>query len=87
MVYEELAASGVFLLTALVASDTVLGTLGHEPMLLFLSLILLMVGAASVLPWSTRVQVLFNLVAWPHGPSRASRRHHLTARNPTELPV
>jgi PAS domain S-box-containing protein len=56
-----------FLLTALIASKTVLGISGQEPMLLFVSLILLMVGTGSILPWPTRVQVSFNLVclaAW-----------------------
>ena len=56
-----------FILAALVVSDTVLGTLGHEPKLLFISLLLLMVGTGSLLPWSIRVQSYFNLVcltAW-----------------------
>ncbi len=53
--------------SALVASDTVLGTVGHEPKLLFISLILLMVGTGSLLPWSIRLQLSFNLLcltAW-----------------------
>src|SRR5579871_2556338 len=48
--------------SALVASDTVLGTVGHEPKLLFISLILLMVGTGSLLPWSIRLQLSFNLL-------------------------
>jgi PAS domain S-box-containing protein len=48
-----------FLLIALITSNTVLGTLGQEPMLLFISLILLMVGTGSILPWSRRVQLTF----------------------------
>ena len=51
-----------FILSALVASNTVLGTLGQEPKLLFISLILLMVGSGSILPWSKRVQVTFILM-------------------------
>ena len=55
------------ILTALVASDTVLGTVGHQPKLLFISLLLLMFGTGSILPWSIRVQICFNLLclaAW-----------------------
>jgi PAS domain S-box-containing protein len=55
------------ILSALVTSDTVLGTLGGEPKLLFISLILLMVGTGSLLPWPIRIQVCFDLVclvAW-----------------------
>ncbi len=54
-------------LTGLVVSDTVLGTLGHQPKLLFISLILLMVGTGSLLPWPIRLQTCFDLVcltAW-----------------------
>ena len=47
------------ILTALVASNTVLGTLGGQPKLLFISLILLMVGTGSILPWPRRVQVTY----------------------------
>ncbi len=49
-------------LLGLIGSDTVLGTIGHEPKLLFISLILLMVGTGSILPWSIRVQISFNLL-------------------------
>ena len=49
-------------LLGLIGSDTVLGTIGHEPKLLFISLILLMVGTGSILPWSIRVQIGFNLL-------------------------
>jgi PAS domain S-box-containing protein len=48
-----------FILSALLASNTVLGTLGGQPKLLFISLILLMVGTGSILPWPRRVQVAF----------------------------
>jgi two-component system sensor histidine kinase/response regulator len=56
-----------FILSSLVASDTVLGTLGHEPKLLFISLLLLIVGTGSILPWPIRVQIGFSLLclsAW-----------------------
>ncbi len=49
-------------LLSLIGSDTVLGTIGHEPKLLFISLILLMVGTGSILPWSIRMQISFNLL-------------------------
>ncbi len=56
-----------FLLTALIASKTVLGITSRDPMLLFVSSILLMAGTGSMLPWPTRVQVYFDLMclaAW-----------------------
>jgi len=56
-----------FLLTALVASKTVLGISARDPMLLFVSSILLMAGTGSILPWPVRVQVYFDLMclaAW-----------------------
>ena len=54
-------------IAALVVSDTVLGTLGGQPKLLFISLLLLMFGTSSILPWSRRIQVVFNVLcvgAW-----------------------
>ena len=51
-----------FLLTALIVSNTVIGTIGQAPMLLFLSLILLIAGTGSILPWSSGYQISFNAV-------------------------
>ena len=51
-----------FILSALLVSNTVLGTFGQQPTLLFVSLILLMVGSGSILPWSRRVQLTFILM-------------------------
>jgi PAS domain S-box-containing protein len=51
----------------LTASEAMLGVLGGEPVLLFISLMLNMVGSGSLLPWSTTYQASFNLVclgAW-----------------------
>src|SRR5579871_3424894 len=50
------------ILVALLSSNTVLGTLGGEARLLFISSILLMVGTGSLLPWPRRFQIYFNLL-------------------------
>ena len=61
--FKRLWRPAAFLtISALLASDTVLGTLGGQPKLLFISLLLLMFGTSSILPWSRRVQVGFNLL-------------------------
>jgi PAS domain S-box-containing protein len=56
---ERWRSAAFLILTALVASNTVLGTLGGQPKLLFISLILLMVGTGSILPWPRRVQLTY----------------------------
>ncbi len=50
------------ILSALIASDTVLGTLGQQAIMLYSSLMLLMLGTGALLPWPKRVQLCFNLV-------------------------
>ena len=52
----------LILLTGEVISYTGIGTVGYEPMLLYIALMLVMLGTASILPWSQRYQVFFNLV-------------------------
>jgi PAS domain S-box-containing protein len=54
----------VFLfVSALTASDAVLAAFGHQESKLFVfSLVLMMVGTGSILPWSTRYQISFNLM-------------------------
>jgi PAS domain S-box-containing protein len=48
--------------TVLTASDAVLAAFGHQESKLFVfSLVLMMVGTGSILPWSTRYQISFNL--------------------------
>jgi two-component system, sensor histidine kinase and response regulator len=60
--------SCTFALTAaLVVNDTVMGTFGGQATLLFVSLMLLLMGTGSLLPWSPGWQGVFNavcLAAW-----------------------
>jgi PAS domain S-box-containing protein len=51
-----------FFLIALLAGNTVLGTIGKEPLQLFMSLIILMVGTGILLPWSVKLQISFDLL-------------------------
>ena len=56
-------ATVLFFLVALTASDAMLAALGHQESKLFVfSVVLMMVGTGSILPWSTRYQVSFNLL-------------------------
>src|SRR5690242_8793728 len=51
------------IVTALTVSDAMLAAFGHQESKLFVfSLLLMMVGTGSILPWSTRYQLSFNLV-------------------------
>jgi len=55
------------LLSLILASNTVIGTVGGEPMLLYIASMLLVLGSGSLLPWSTRYQLAFNglvLLSW-----------------------
>jgi len=52
----------LLLLTALIVSNTGIGTLGNEPLPVYIMLLLLMVGAGSILPWPQSYQLILILV-------------------------